>query len=197
MLFGVPRTPVTGPPGWIPRELRQQTSFGRAGPRDDVWAACRLIFFVRAPGEDLVSLSQLADSGLEEMFNGMFGRVFGPPDGRPTARDLLEYGLRRRSLAPSAADEVARLMAGRARFLEARRRSHPGVPEPPDFNQDIDWMRHLGSAPPVPVNPNPSVATSADATPAPPTARADDGTAETTRTWRRGELRRFPWRREE
>jgi len=138
-VFGVPRTPVTGSPVWIPREQRQRTCYGTVGPRDDIWAAGRLIFFVRNQGEDLTDRGQLAASGLDALFNGMFDRVLGPPEGRPTAWSLLEDGLRRRTGVPQPSVGSARLMKERARFLQARQRRHPGVPEPPDFNADIDW----------------------------------------------------------
>jgi WD40 repeat protein len=131
-VFGVPRTPLTGPPGWVSREQRPGSCFGVAGPRDDIWAACRVIFFVRNQGQDLVDQSQIASSGLDELFSGLFHQVFGPPDGRPTARDLLEDGLKRHSDLPPAADDTAQLIADREQFLEARGR-----------------LRALSQAPPV------------------------------------------------
>jgi hypothetical protein len=134
----MPRTPVTGSPAWVPKEQRPGTAYGTVGPRDDIWAVGKLIFFVRNQGEDLVGRGQLADSGLDELFNGMFDRVLGPPEGRPTAWDLLEDGLGRHRHVPPPANGSA-LRAGRARFLTARQRNHPGVPEPPEFNEDLDW----------------------------------------------------------
>ena len=198
-LFGVPRTPVTGSPDWIPREQRSRTLYGNVGPRDDVWAAGRLIFFVRNQGEELVNRSQLTDSGLDGLFGGLFGQVFGPPEGRPTASDLLEHGLHRRSPVPPAADGSARLIAGRGRFLEARQRRHHGAVVPRDFNADIDWMGEPGGAAPAPdTSPGTSTAQSAASegaagqageTRAGPGPRADNRTSETGRT------RQFPWRR--
>jgi serine/threonine protein kinase len=183
-VFGVPRTPVTGSSAWVSKEQRPGTFYGTVGPRDDVWAAGRVIFFVRNQGEDLVDRAQLTTSGLDELFNGMLNPVFGPPEGRPTAWDLLEDGLRRRSLVRPPADGSARLIARRERFLEARQRRHPGIPEPPDFNEDIDWMgdpdRTRRS---VPRNEGRSVATGVtptDAMPAHVAKRADDASAQTT-----------------
>jgi hypothetical protein len=197
-VFGVPRTPVTGSTTWIPKEQRPGTCYGTVGPRDDIWAAGRLIFFVRNQGEDLVDRAQIASSGLDVLFNGMFDRVLGPPEGRPTASDLLEEGLRRRNPVPRAVDGSA-LMAGRERFLEARQRRHPDAPEPPGFNEDIDWMTDPGggtrpSARGTAGRPAASSTTSADGAPAYATGwaeetRTDDGTEETA--W----LRQYPWRR--
>ena len=203
-VFGVPRTPVTGVPGWVPKEQRPRTFYGTVGPRDDVWAAGRLIFFVYNQGDDLVDRGQIAKSGLDGMFNGLFNGVIGPPEGRPTAWNLFEDGLKRRVPVPRAADGRAWLIAGRERFLEARERMHPGAVAPPGFNEDIDWMSNPGGArPPVPGNDSPQAATSAtalEATPAQATgrvdgtraeapARSDNRTGETTRS------RQFPWRR--
>jgi serine/threonine protein kinase len=201
-VFGVPRTPVTGSPDWVPKEQRPGTFYGTVGPRDDIWAAGRLIFFVRNQGEDLTDRGQLTDSGLDGLFHGMFDPVLGPPEARPTAWDLLEDGLKRRNPVPRAARGSARLIAGREHFLEARQRKHPGAPEPPEFNEDIDWTGDPGGTRPPPGNEGLSGAAgtpadamsanatgSADDTPAEAAARADDGTGETTRS------RQFRWRR--
>ena len=87
-----------------------------------MWAAVRLIYFVRSRGQDLEDFNKLAEVGLEQMFNGLLGPVFGPPEQRPTARDLIEYGLRRQSHVPPAADNSARLITDRERFMKARQR---------------------------------------------------------------------------
>jgi serine/threonine protein kinase len=203
-VFGVPRTPVTGLPGWVPKEQRPRTCYGMVGPRDDVWAAARLIFYVRDQGDDLVHRSQIADSGLDGMFSGLFDAAIGPPEGRPTAWNLLEDGLNRRSPAPRAADGSAWLVAGRERFLAARQRIHPDAPVPPGFNEDIDWMGNpRGARPPAPGSDAPPAATSAapaEATPGRATGRADGTRAETTaradgRTGETARSRQFPWRR--
>ena len=107
-----PQDRVTGYDGWIPQELRPGNLHGTVGPRDDIWAAGRLIFFVRNQGENLVDRGQLG-RGLDAMFNGMFDRVFGPPESRPTARELLEDGLRRRSPCAERGRRQRRLKAGR------------------------------------------------------------------------------------
>jgi len=137
-VFGAPRTPLTGSSGWVPKEQRPSTCYGTVGARDDIWAAGRLVFFVRNQGEDLVHRGQLAESGLEEMFNGLFDRVLGPPEGRPTASELLEDGLRRRVYLPSVADGCAQVIAGREHFLQVRRHRHPGAAEPQDLNADLE-----------------------------------------------------------
>jgi hypothetical protein len=203
-VFGVPRTPVAGSTRWIPLEQRPRTSYGLVGPHDDVWAAGRLIFFVHNQGEDLVDRGQLAASGLDEMYNGMFSRVFGPPEGRPTAWDLLGDGLKRRNLVPRTAEGSAWLIAGRERFLEARQRRHRGAPEPPEFNEDIDWMGNPGggTTPPAPgsdgrqapASAAPAGTTPPGATPAHGIGRVD-GTRADGRTGEASKPRPFPWRR--
>lgn len=135
--FGTARTPVRGTGAWIPRESRPSTCYGTVGPTDDVWAAVRLIYFVRSRGEDLDDLGKLAETGLAQMFNGALEHVFGPPEGRPTAGDLIEYGLRRPHLIPSLGDGSKPLISGRERFLQARERKHPGAHVPGDFWDDI------------------------------------------------------------
>jgi serine/threonine protein kinase len=203
-VFGVPRTPVTGVPGWVPMEQRPRTVYGTVGPRDDVWAAGRLIFFARNQGEDLVDRTQIADSGLEVMFSGLFGKVFGPPEDRPTAWNLLEDGLKRRNPAPRVADGSAWLLAGRERFLQARQRVHPGAVTPPGFNEDIDWMGNPGGGQPqAPGNtssPPATSATPAEAAPGRATERVDGARAESPARAERGaggtaRPRQFPWRR--
>lgn len=139
--FGTARTPIGGTGAWVPRESRPDTCYGTVGPTDDVWAAVRLIYFVRSRGEDLEDFGKLAESGLAQMFNGLLGQVFGPPEGRPTASDLIEYGLRRPHLLPSVADGSKPLISGRASFLLARERKHPTVGVPPEFLDDIAWTR--------------------------------------------------------
>jgi hypothetical protein len=137
--FGTARTPVGGTGAWVPRESRQDTCYGTVGPADDVWAAIRLIYFVRSRGEILEDFGKLADSGLAPMFNGLLGHVFGPPEGRPTASDLLEHGLRRPHLIPSPAGASRSLVKGRESFLLARARKHPAAPVPAEFWDDISW----------------------------------------------------------
>lgn len=163
-IFGLPRTARTGSAGWVPPELRPGRCSGTVGPRDDVWAAGRLIFFARNQGEELSHRGQLAD--LDLIFSGLFDRVFGPPDRRPTARELLEHGLRRPASAPDAAERGHRLMSDRQRFLDVRTRKHPGVTTPLNFNADLDWAGAPAGQPTTPVNgdrpspPDPGVGTS-------------------------------------
>src|SRR5437764_1049967 len=81
----------------------------------------RLIFFVRNHGEDLAARGQLADRGLEDLLEG----VFGPPEGRPTARELLVNRLGRSSPVPrGASGGGAWLRDGYQRFWDARNRKH-------------------------------------------------------------------------
>jgi serine/threonine protein kinase len=139
--FGTARTPLGGPWAWIARESRPGTCYGTVGPTDDVWAAVRLIYFVRSRGEDLQDFGKLAESGLVQMFNGLLGPVFGPPEGRPTASDLIEHGLRRPHLLPGLVDGSKPLIRGRQSFLNAREHRHPGARVPAEFWDDITWTR--------------------------------------------------------
>jgi serine/threonine protein kinase len=167
-IFGIPRTVLKGYDGWVPRELRQGSCTGAVGPHDDIWAAGRLIFFVRNQGEEPQDRSQLAD--LDAIFNGMFNRVLGPAETRPTARELLEDGLRRQVNVPSGARRSDELKAGREIFLKARERKHQSaVVTPPDFNTDLDWMADAAACPATPVNGD-HAATAV-------TSPADDGSA--------------------
>jgi serine/threonine protein kinase len=168
-VFGVPRSPATGSSDWIPKEQRPRSCYGTVDPRDDIWAAGRLIFFVQNQGEDLVDRDQLTD--LDQQFNGMFGSVLGPPEKRPTAWELLENGLRRRSPVGPASERSARLIAGRDRFLKAYRRRHRHAAVPPDFNQDIDWSGDPGDTSTVP----PGSAGPMDVTDATPTTPYPQG----------------------
>jgi serine/threonine protein kinase len=137
--FGGARTPIASSRERVPRESRPDTCYGTFGPTDDLWAAARLLYYVRSRGEDLDDPIKLTESGLTQMFNGLIEQVFSPPESRPTARDLIEYGLRRPHLVPSLADRSERAIQGRASFLDARARKHPGVPLPPGFWNDITW----------------------------------------------------------
>jgi serine/threonine protein kinase len=139
--FGTVRTPLNGSQAWVARESRAGTCYGTVGSADDVWAAVRLIYFVRSRGQDLQQFSKLADIGLAQMFNGLLGDVFGPPEKRPTASDLITYGLRRPHLLPSLADSSKPLIDGRRDFLNARQRKHPRAQVPADFWDDITWTQ--------------------------------------------------------
>jgi serine/threonine protein kinase len=169
-IFGIPRTVLTGYTGWVPQELRTRSCSGTAGPRDDIWAAGRLIFFARNQGGEPTGRDQFAD--LDVMFNGLFNPVFGPAEHRPTAWELLEDGLRRRVSLPSAAERSERLKSSRKRFLDLRQREHPDAVTPSDFNADLDWM----GPPATPVNghhPASASPPSAQGAPAYPPVPAD------------------------
>jgi serine/threonine protein kinase len=145
--FGTARTPASGSQAWIARESRPGTCYGTVGPTDDVWAAVRLAYFVRSRGRDLEEFGQLEEIGLAQMFNGMLGPVFGPPEDRPTASDLITHGLRRPHLLPSLEDGSKALIEGRKSFLNARERKRPGAPVPADFWDDITWPRNRQGTP--------------------------------------------------
>ncbi len=140
--FGAARTPLAGPEAWISPESRPDTCSGMIGPTDDGWGAVRLLYYVRSGGHILTDRGQLAELGLAEAFSGLLDRVIGPPEGRPTARSLIVDGLRRPHLLPGVVDTRRSLIAGRAKFLNARMRKHRGGPEPlipEDFWADLTW----------------------------------------------------------
>jgi hypothetical protein len=143
--FGSARTPVAGPPEWIPMwvpvESRPERCYGLVGSTDDLWAAARLLYFVHSRGRNLERASQLAEVGLTHVFNGVLEPALGAPESRPTARDLVEFGLRKPQLLPVLEDNGKRLLQGRAGFLNARARLHPDAPVPADFWDDIVWTR--------------------------------------------------------
>jgi serine/threonine protein kinase len=140
--FGIARTPLRGPEAWTSPESRPETCSGMVGPTDDMWGAVRLLYFVRSNGNILTHRDQLAEFGLAETFSGMLGRVIGPPEGRPTARDLIVDGMRRPHLLPGVVDSRKSLIAGRAKFLNARGRKYRdglGPPVPEGFWDDVVW----------------------------------------------------------
>jgi hypothetical protein len=140
--FGIARTPLRGPEAWISPESRSDNCSGMVGPTDDVWGAVRLLYFVRSGGNILTHRGQLAEYGLAEAFSGMLDAVIGPPEGRPTARDLIADGLRRPYLLPGVPDSRKSLITGRAKFLNARERKYRDGSEPPvpdGFWDDLVW----------------------------------------------------------
>ena len=52
-VFGAPREAIAGSPNWVAREARPGRASSIVSERDDIWAAGRLIFYVRSQGEDL------------------------------------------------------------------------------------------------------------------------------------------------
>jgi hypothetical protein len=141
--FGMSRTPLTGSRLWVALESRPEACYGTVGPSDDVWAAVRLIYFARSRGKDLTDLTELEETGLAQMFNGVLPHVFGPPETRPTAIDLIEYGLRQSHLIPSMPDISMQLRGRRAVFLNARGGKHPQAGVPDGFWDDVTWRRSL------------------------------------------------------
>jgi hypothetical protein len=145
-VFGAPREAIAGSPSWVAREARPGSVSSVVSERDDIWAAGRLIFFVRSQGEELADREQLAQSGLSELLDG----VFGPPEGRPTARELLVDRMRQPDPVPPGAGSRAGLQAGRRHFWEARQRKHPGAVLPPEAAEDAYPPPGPGPAAPPP-----------------------------------------------
>jgi serine/threonine protein kinase len=119
-VVGAPRT-VAGRPPWASPEQQIGRGSGSVTNRDDIWAAGHLLYLV-VTGDRLTQTNQLARSpDLESLLGG----VFGPPDHRPSALDLLKR--------LPAQDPVPRgiggdpLKAGRDRFFAIRAEKHPGA----------------------------------------------------------------------
>jgi hypothetical protein len=167
-VFGAPRTPLSGTQDWVAREQRQDEAYGSVGAGDDVWAAGRLIFYVRNQGEDLTSRAQLARDGLGALLDG----VFDAPEHRPTAGDLLRR--MGRSTGVPLVPRGTRLLEGERRFWAARRQKHPGAVVPPD----CAWL--LGGRPddaPPGDEPPPAGGSDGASTEPPPGATSPNGSA--------------------
>lgn len=131
-VIGAPRT-VVGVRPWCAPEQRPGRAEGDVTERDDLWAAGRLIFYI-VTGTELTDPRQLTDAPeLDALLNG----VFGPPDNRPTALDLLTRLGMLKDPVPHRPGRSARFEQGREEFRQVRWRKHPVTkpkekpPEPP------------------------------------------------------------------
>ena len=127
-VIGAPREVIGALPWAAPEQRadRAGQARGDVSSRDDVWAAGRLIHYVLT-GEELSHLGQVADvPGLEDLLAG----VFGPPEGRPTAAELLTGRLRQPHPVPRGLTAALSLEDGRAQFYAIRARKHPGLAAP-------------------------------------------------------------------
>ena len=83
-IFGTPRQ-IIGTQPWAAPEQRVNRTSGEVGDRDDIWAAGRLIFYVLTGEEPGDRDSIMREPELAQLLEG----VFGPPEDRPTCRELL------------------------------------------------------------------------------------------------------------
>jgi serine/threonine protein kinase len=119
-VFGVPREAI-GAPDWVGPEQRAGGKVsGLVSNRDDMHPAARLIYYVRSQGEKLTRLEQLAEVGL-----GYLEPLFGPPEKRPTARELLASRQGMESPVPRGLGSDAQLKEGHEVFDARRREKHP------------------------------------------------------------------------
>jgi serine/threonine protein kinase len=129
-VIGALREPIGALP-WAAREQRQGHVRGRVSMRDDIWAAGRLIFYIHTQ-EELTDRSQVdGRPALKNLLDG----VFGPPEDRPTARDLLTR-LGEECPVPRSLPRHPELERGRRRFYTARSSKHPGAGSPASLNGD-------------------------------------------------------------
>jgi serine/threonine protein kinase len=126
-VFGVPREAI-GPSDWVGPEQRPGGKVsGLVTKRDDMHAAGRLIYYVRSQGERLRSRGQLAEVGLADL-----DPLFGPPDSRPAARELLADRLGGGDPVPRGTDGDALLEDGHELFDLRRREKRHGIADPED-----------------------------------------------------------------
>lgn len=126
-VFGVPREAI-GPAHWVGPEQRPGGKVsGLVTKRDDMHAAGRLIYYVRSQGEILHSLGQLEQDGFADL-----KPLFGPPERRPTARELLAARPGAGDLVPRVISSDVLLKDGHERFKFWRDRKHPGITWPDD-----------------------------------------------------------------
>jgi serine/threonine protein kinase len=120
-LIGAPREAIGTLP-WAAREQRPGHARAQVSAQDDIWAAGRLIFYIET-GEELADRGQLDERpALRNLLTG----VFGPPEDRPSARELLRR-LDEECPVPRALGGHSPLDAGRERFYVVRARKHPGM----------------------------------------------------------------------
>jgi serine/threonine protein kinase len=145
-VIGAPRTAIGALP-WAAPEQREGHISGKVSDKDDIWAAGRLIYYVRT-GEELTSRDKLADwPALESLLDG----VFGPPAGRPSASEMLVGRLGEPNPVPRGPDIEWRLEEGRQRFYALRASKHPGT-------APTEPSRASGSPPSAQADPDPAQA---------------------------------------
>ena len=141
-VIGAPRE-VIGTPPWAAREQRPGTASGSVSAQDDIWAAGRLIFNV-STHEELTDRSQIES---RPALRNLLADVFGPPEHRPTARDLLRR-LNEDCPAPRALDSHSWLDAGRRSFYAMRASKHPDMIAAPEDGDGQGPGHHGDSAGP-------------------------------------------------
>jgi serine/threonine protein kinase len=144
-VFSAPRK-VTGSRETTPGRPR---SDGKGGglvtDRDDMYTVALLIYYVRAQGDDSrPSPGKLADMGLANL-----EPLLGPPEGRPTASELLASHLGEANPVPRWAGGSAHLADGYSSFNFWWEKKSPGRTFPVD-------PRGIRAAPPSSPAPPPS-----------------------------------------
>jgi hypothetical protein len=117
------RREAVGTRPWAAPEQRPGQARGEVSAQDDIWAAGRLIYYVTT-GEELSEREQLEDwPALADVLVG----VFGPPERRPTAREMLTVRLHEADPVPPGHGVDPLVEKGRATFhvIRARRQSVP------------------------------------------------------------------------
>ena len=129
-VLGAPRT-VVGTPPWCAPEQRSGYAEGDVTDRDDIWAAGRLIYYV-VTGEQLTGRAELADN---TELAGLLAGIFGPPEERPSAAELLAR-IGATDPVRHGADGSPALDRGREEFHAARYRKHPETSPKDDEDEE-------------------------------------------------------------
>jgi serine/threonine protein kinase len=130
-VFGVSRRPSVTPDQAVRGTRPDGTTGGLVTSRDDMYAAGLLIHYVCSQGDaGPPTPDRLAAAGLTGL-----EPLFGPPEGRPTARELLASHLGVNDPVPRTAAATAGLAAGAElfEFWRDKKRESQGraVPPPP------------------------------------------------------------------
>jgi serine/threonine protein kinase len=189
-VFGAPRKGAGSPDQPARRSRPDGRAAGLVTNRDDMYAAGLLIYYVYSQGDD----SRPDDGKLTEMRLSHLVPLLGPPEGRPTAREVLASHLGEADPVPRRAGADARLAGGYASFEFWWGKKSPGrtFPEDPRDRRAAPLHPVPSPAPPPSVTlPHPPLAP-------PPHDAAQAGPVAGETAWSQGSadwIRRRGWRR--
>jgi hypothetical protein len=121
-VFGATRNGTGSPEKAASWHRSDGTAAALVTSRDDMYTAGLLIYYVRSQGDGSRPTSaRLTELGLADL-----EPLFGPPEGRPTARELLASHLGEADPVPRGAGVGARLAEGHSRFEFWWQKKGPG-----------------------------------------------------------------------